>query len=648
MGEQAISAVDTTDEQQLRAFMRAILDDLQALEQMIDLGMIESGVRRVGAEQEMFIVDRTGSPAPLAMELLAELPSDTFTTELARFNLEANLQPRLFEGDCLSSLHQELLQVVAMARAAAARRGADILLTGILPTIRLEDLGIEAMCPKPRYKLLNDTMLRLKGGEFRTMIKGLDELQVSHDNILLEACNTSFQVHFQVGPQEFAKLYNLAQAVTAPVLAAAVNSPTLLQHRLWRETRIALFQQSVDARSAAHQARGARTRVRFGERWVQDSIMEIYREDVARFRVVLARGIEEDPLAVVARGEAPPLTALRLHNGTIYRWNRPCYGVIDGKAHLRIESRAFPSGPSVTDEVANGAFFFGLMSQLLDEYGPIDQLLNFDDVNGNFTAAARLGLQAQLTWVGGQSYKATDLILDTLLPLARAGLARKQIRSEDIDRYLGVIEARCTNLQTGAAWALNSLSHMGGKGTVEQRYRTIALGMLERQKQDTPVHSWDVADVDEESDWRASYRTVGQYMITDLFTVGPKEHVDLAASVMTWEHIRHVPVENDEGQLVGLVTYRDLLHLLASRPRGGDQAVSVETIMKQEVKTATPQTPTVEAIRMLRESGVGCLPVVDADGKLVGMVTEDELLRVASVLLEAELGRLPGRREGSP
>jgi len=635
MGEQN---VEELRQEELRSFTRAILDDLQALEFMLEkTDLIESGVRRVGAEQEMFIVDPSGSPAPKVTEFIDKLDPRYFTTELARFNLEANLTPRSFNGKCLTLIEDEITRAVAQARKQAQSIGADIFLTGILPTLALSDLGLDAMTPLPRYRALNDALSRLKGGKFKTMIKGLDELQASHDNILLEACNTSFQIHFQVSPEEFAPLYNLAQAVTAPVLAPAVNSPTLLQHRLWRETRIALFQQSIDMRTQVHQARGDRTRVHFGDRWVKDSIIEIFREDIARFRVMLSTGVEEDPIAMAQAGKPPSLAALRLHNGTVYRWNRPCYGVVGDIAHLRIENRVLPAGPTVVDEVANAAFFFGLMSAIPQEYGRIEDVLDFDVVKGNFTSAARHGLRAQFGWVGGKEYKASELILDHLLPLAREGLDSKGIDSSDSDKYLGILEERVRSGNTGAQWMLGSLAKMNGDGTREERYRALVVGGLARQKTNQPVHTWEHAAVSESQDWRHSYRRVSQFMARDLFTVRADDIVDLAASLMEWEHIRNVPVEDDEGKLIGLVTYRDLLRMVARRINGKEGPIAVKDIMATEIQTVSPETPTLEALRRMRDDKIGCLPVVSETGELVGIVSDRDLLKVAATLMEKQL-----------
>jgi len=595
--------------------------------------MFETGVRRIGAEQEMFLVDRTMGPAPVATDILARTDDPRLTTELARFNLEANTTPHVFGGDCLRKLEQELVDVVAKARAVANECGAHVLLVGILPTLRKSDLGLDNMTPNPRYFALNRAMSKLRGGDFHVLIKGLDELETTHDNVMLESCNTSFQVHFQVAPKEFARLYNVAQAVTAPVLAAAVNSPVLLGRRLWAETRVALFQRSVDARSTAHQQRGLRPRVSFGDAWVKDTVLEIFREDIALFRVVLGQQEYQSSRAELNAGRVPKLQALRLHNGTVYRWNRACYGWAESGAHLRIENRVLPAGPTILDEVANAAFYFGLMSGVTSEYEDIAKVMEFDDAKNNFFAAARHGLGAQFRWVGGESYTASGLILERLLPLARAGLRRSQIDEEDITRYLDIIEARVRSQQTGATWALRSLAQMAPHTSLDQRHRRITKAMLEHQLagQD-PVHTWEPCQINRDEAWRDAYRTVGQIMSTQLLTVRPEDLVDLAASMMDWEKIRHVPVEDDEGRLVGIVSHRAILRLVA-RGQGGTDQVVVKDIMRRDPVSVTPQTPTIEAMKLMRDKGVGSLPVVEGD-KLVGIVTEHDLIDVSAKLLE--------------
>jgi CBS domain-containing protein/gamma-glutamyl:cysteine ligase YbdK (ATP-grasp superfamily) len=629
MGTQDIR--DKTDNEGMRTFVRALLEDVRALEAMINQeGLFESDVRRIGAEQEMFLVDRALRPANRALAALEHLPRASFTTELGQFNLEANLSPHVLGGSCLSDLEKELRGMLDQASAAAEKCGARVVLTGILPTLEKRDLGMESMTPIPRYYQLNHVMRELRGGEFRTLIKGLDQLETTHDNVMLEACNTSFQIHFQVAPREFAKLYNVAQVVTAPVLAAAVNSPVLLRHRLWHETRVALFQQSVDTRSEVHASRGGRQRVSFGDDWIDDSVLEIFRDDIARFRVLIATELDESPLALLEQGKIPELKALRLHNGTIYRWNRPCYGVSGGRPHLRIENRVLPAGPTVIDEMANAAFYFGLMCAVADEYGDVREAIPFSDAQENFLAAARYGLQARLKWFGGKSVGADELVHE-LIPIARQGLVDHDLDSDEVDRYLGVLDERVARGRTGAQWMLDSLDGMHASRP-DERYRALTAAICAQQQAGKPVHEWELARVQGTEDIRDSYRTVGQIMTTDLFTVHPEDLIDLAASVMDWEHLRHVPVEDQEGKLVGLVTYRSLLRTVG---QGAERArmVAVREIMRTDPVAIGPETPTIEAIELMRRERCGCLPVVEED-RLVGIVTESDFIHVSAMLLE--------------
>ncbi|GAB4200956.1 MAG: glutamate-cysteine ligase family protein [Wenzhouxiangellaceae bacterium] len=630
MGEQNIRA--NVDEETRRRFMKALLNELRALELMLERGCFERGARRIGAEQEMFLLDQSNRPAWRSMELLERMQDERFTHELGLFNIESNLSPQNYQGNCLRRMEDELNEVYQKAWEYAGKIGCQIAMVGILPTLSKPDLSLEAMVPTARYHALNEAILKLRGSEFQVSINGLDQLSFKHDNLMLEACNTSFQTHFQVEAEEFAHLYNIAQAISGPVLAAAVNSPILLGKRLWQESRIAVFEHSVDARSDAHTARGLKPRVHFGDHWVNQSVVEIFREDIARFRVILTMDTEDDPIGIVEAGGIPKLNALRLHNGTVYRWNRACYGISDnGQPHLRIEHRILPSGPSVPDAIANAAFFFGLMSGMSRKTEDVTRHIDFADVKSNFLAVAREGLRAQQAWFNETQMPASELILKELLPLAEDGLRSAEIDAQDIEHYLGIIEKRVSTRRTGARWQLESLARMNNKGSMDERLRSITAAMVRQQREGKPIHEWQLAEFCEQQDWRDSYRTVGQYMTTDLFTVRPDDIVDFAASLMEWRHIRHVPVEDDSGHLLGLISHRALLRLIA---RGeNDSNVTVKDIMRPDPVTATPETTTVEAIRLMRERRLSCLPVV-RDGKLVGILTEHDLIVVSSRLLE--------------
>jgi CBS domain-containing protein/gamma-glutamyl:cysteine ligase YbdK (ATP-grasp superfamily) len=635
MGDPDVSTSADSDQQ--RGFVKALLDDVRALERMLETGMIESGVRRIGAEQEMFLVDEAMRPTGIADRVLASANDERLTTELGRFNIEANLSPRLFGGACLSEMEAEMREVVELTRRAAADNDAHVVLCGILPTLRHADLSLDNMTKLPRYAELNRVMKRMRGDDFHIVIKGTDEIDISHDNVMLESCNTSFQIHFQVSAAEFAPLYNLAQAITGPVLAASVNSPVLFGSRLWHETRIALFQHSVDTRTKSHKARQTRARVSFGEKWVDESVLEIFREDIARFRSILAKDVEiPDPLDMVARGEAPDLDALKLHNGTVYRWNRACYGVGDGKPHLRIEHRLLPSGPSIVDEVANAAFFFGLMSGMASVYPDIRTAMSFDDAKANFQTAARHGLESRLRWVDGREHAAPELIRRHLIPIARQGLRDAGVDHGDIDRFLGVLDERVARKRTGSQWLLDSYARFDDDVQPQQRARTLTSAMIAGAETGNPVHRWPLAGTPGRHESRHDFLTVGQFMTTDLFTLHPEDLVDLAASVMDWEHIRHVPVEDEDGHLVGLVSHRALLRMIAhgGTPEG---VKAVRDIMRKDPVTITPETPTLNAMQIMRERRVGCLPVLNEDERLVGIVTERDLIGVSTRLLEKYL-----------
>jgi CBS domain-containing protein/gamma-glutamylcysteine synthetase len=638
MGRHDVQKTENAEE--LRLFARALLRDLRAFEKMLDQGLFETEVRRIGAEQEMFLVDQEFRPAMTAMEILDLVDDPHFTTELGLFNLECNLDPITLGNSALRNLETQLNELLTKVKEAAQQVDTEVLLTGILPTLEKADLTLDNMTPKPRYAALNEAMNRMRGERYHLYIKGRHELNVTHDNVMLEACNTSFQVHFQVKPESFARLYNIAQTVAAPVLAAAVNSPLLFGRQLWRETRIALFQQSVDTRSPAGHMRQLPSRVSFGRRWVDESVAEIYKEDISRFRILMSTEVAEDPFEVLDRGEAPRLAALCLHNGTIYRWNRPCYGISsNGTPHLRIENRVLPSGPSPIDEIANAALWFGLMNGIDKLYSDVTRIMDFDVARENFVSACRHGLTAHFDWPDRQDVSAQALLLEELIPLAREGLKDLRIDSSDVDRYLGVIEERVERLRTGASWLVDSYSNMKAEGNRAECLSALVAATLSRQRTGKPVHTWDPAALWEAGESRRYYARVGQLMTTDLFTVNQDELVDVVACVMNWHHIRHVPVEDGDHRIVGLVTHRSLLRLLAENAASneGQQPVPVSQIMHKEVVTVSPDTPTLEAIRIMKERKISCLPVVDQRQRLVGIVSERDFMAIADHLVEAYL-----------
>jgi len=622
-----------------RIFMKSLLRDLQALELMIERGMIESGVSRIGAEQEMFLVDESWRPASVSDAFLKEVNDDHFTTELAKFNVEFNADPHTFAGNCLSEMEGQITTLLHKAYGAAQRLGVHVALVGILPTIEKKDLSTSNITDRARYFALNDALNRLRGGPYELRIIGVDELSVTHDSVMLEACNTSFQVHFQVSAEDFADKYNVAQVVTAPVMCASVNSPFLFGKRLWRETRIALFQQSIDTRASSRDLREFRPRVSFGTNWVRDSVLEIFQEDIARFRTLFMDEPTDDPVELVRAGKVPELNSLRLHNGTVYRWNRACYGISEGVPHLRIENRVLPSGPTPIDEVANAALWFGLMRGVSDEYGDVTKTMDFEDAAANFHESSVRGLEAQLTWFGSRHMPARELLLNTCIPLAREGLRASGIDADDIDRYMGVIEARVETGRTGARWLLDSNAALlkGNSNSAtgrDERMTCLTANLIANQTSGWPVSQWETLSPSSAVRHRDHVRTVGQFMARDLFTVRDTDVIDLAASLMEWRHLRHIPVEDDKHRLVGIVSHRGILRCLTSGK--ATHSIPVSDVMTANPLSVSPETTTLDAMHLMRDNRVGALPVV-SDGVLVGIVTEHDYVEIAAPLLEQYL-----------
>ena len=632
--------VESHDEAALREFTRHLIQDVRALEHMLEERMFERGIRRIGAEQEMFLVDERSRPAPIIDDVLEHNTDDRIVTELTRFNLEFNMSPIEYGGDCFREMEEVTNDFISRVREMVQAEGGEPILTGILPTIQLSELTLDHMTPRPRYFALNDAITRLRGGPGQFQIRGIDELFVKHDSIMLEGCNTSFQTHFQVTPEEFPRFYNIAQVVAGPCLAAATNSPLLFGKRLWRETRIALFEQAVDTRSSNLYLREMSPRVHFGNGWVDESVTEIFKEDISRFRVLLTTELNEDPFEKLEQGGVPKLEALQLHNGTVYRWNRACYGITDGKPHLRIENRILPSGPSVVDEIANSVFWFGLVSGLASQYDDISEVIDFSDAKNNFISSARYGLASQFTWIDERQVPARELILKKLLPLAKDGLRVSDINEDDAEYYLDIIKSRVESGQTGSQWQLDSLANMK-EGTRAERLGALVAGMVERQKEGKPVHEWSLATLDEGYSPESMQKSrVEDYMDTDLFTVHEQETVEFVAYLMDWQRIRHVLVEDHKHRLVGLVSHRSLLRHMAEREKAPEGGMPVGEIMVRDPVSVPPDLPTVKAIELMREHQIGALPVV-RDDQLVGIITESDFIDVAGKLLDERFGEHP-------
>jgi gamma-glutamyl:cysteine ligase YbdK (ATP-grasp superfamily) len=444
-----------------------------------------------GLELELNLIDTEAEPAMRNAEVLAELADPSFQTELGRFNLEINLAPRLIAGRGFDDYESDLLASLARADERARKADARLALIGILPTLTQRHAVLENLSPDPRYRVLNEQIVSARGEDITLEIRGAERLQAFTDSIAPEAACTSAQFHLQVAPDDFANYWNASQAIAGIQVAVGANSPYLFGKQLWAETRIALFEQATDTRPDELKAQGVRPRVWFGERWIT-SIFDLFEENVRYFPALLPICEDEDPVEALRAGQVPRLSELRLHNGTIYRWNRPIYDIMNDRAHLRVENRVLPAGPTVIDLLANAAFYFGLVRELAEADRPVWSQLTFSQAEENFHVAARHGLDARVFWPRAGELRAKDLVLERLLPRAGDGLDRFGVDPAIRDRLLGVIEQRCVTGRNGATWQTSTVEALERDRGLD---RPAALREMLRRYADflptnTPVHTW--------------------------------------------------------------------------------------------------------------------------------------------------------------
>jgi hypothetical protein len=445
---------------------------------------------QIGLEIELNLVDELGMPSMKNVEVLGAIADSSWASELGQFNLEINVPPRPLAGDALAQLERGVLASLGHAGRRARQAGSQLVMIGILPTLRESDVGEHAMSANPRFRLLNEQIIAARGEEMRIFIEGRERLLTHVDTITPEAACTSVQCHVQVSPETFASYWNAAQAIAGAQVAVAANSPFLFGRELWRETRLILFEQVTDTRPDELKEQGVRPRVWFGERWIT-SAFDLFAENLRYFPALLPLCETEDPAQVLDNGRIPHLAELTLHNGTIYRWNRPVYAVVDGKPQLRLENRVLPAGPTVADIMANAAFYCGLVRALAEAERPVWSQMSFAAAADNLAEGARHGIDARLYWPGLGVVPVTELVLRRLLPIAVEGLRRWGVDSADSERLLGVIEQRCLAGRTGAVWQSEAVRRLGHGGT--DRYEALRLmtqGYIERMTTNQPVHCW--------------------------------------------------------------------------------------------------------------------------------------------------------------
>ena len=472
MGQEITSSRFT--EKDFLRFHHRVVAETALLGQWLREGLLDGGEPMAGCELEAWLVDEQGMPAAVNQPFLEALNDPMVVPELSTFNVELNTRPHRFGRGLFEAFHRDLDALWRRCEEQAEELGAHLVMIGILPTVRKSDLTLANISALQRYQALNEQVLRMRDGKpLQLDIRAAEHLYTQHHDVMLEAATTSFQIHLKIGAERAGRAYNLSKMVSAPMVALSANSPWLFGHDLWDETRIPLFEQAV-AVGASDYSR----RVTFGVRYVRESIFEVFAANRDRYPVLLPQLMDE-PVERLAH--------LRLHNGTIWRWNRPLVGFDDqGRPHIRIEHRVVPSGPSPLDVVANAAFYFGLMTELLESEPEPESRLPFATCRDNFYRAACQGLEARVEWFDDRRGSVAELCEQRLLPQARAGLLRMGLERAEVDRWMEIVQHRVTSRQTGARWQRRWVEAHG------RQFPGLVLDYLEHQNSGRPVHRWGV------------------------------------------------------------------------------------------------------------------------------------------------------------
>jgi gamma-glutamyl:cysteine ligase YbdK (ATP-grasp superfamily) len=491
MGDE-VSQVRFSREQRQR-YREKVRLCLDVFERMLSSASFDSEDPLTGLEIELNLVDAGYQPFFGNVEVLEAITDPAFQTELGAFNIEFNVPPRSPAGRAMLDLEDDLRSSLNAAQAKANDSGGNIVMVGILPTLLQQHVDSPRwMSPSARYLALNDSVFAARGEDIQLDISGVERLSTFASTLAPEAACTSVQLHLQVDPQDFAPTWNAAQVLAGPQLALGANSPYFLGRELWRETRIELFGQSTDTRPQELRNQGVRPRVWFGERWVT-SIFDLFEENVRYFPALLPEVSDEDPVAELDAGRAPKLQELRLHNGTIWRWNRPVYDVVDGQPHVRVENRVLPAGPTVVDVLANAAFYYGALRVLSEEDRPVWSKMTFSTAEENFIACAQRGIDARVYWPGLGDVTVDELVLRRLLPMAHEGLERWGVAAPARDRFLGAIEQRAKSGRNAATWQVDTVHALQRRGADRVEALTGMLQLYcEGMHANEPVHTWPV------------------------------------------------------------------------------------------------------------------------------------------------------------
>ena len=601
-------------------FINQLTSDIELLQGLITNNILED-YDRIGAEQEFCLIDENFRANPINETIFSKCKKHGFVTEIAKFNMELNIEPIDLNRNSMRKMENVLLEKMKIVEAIAKKYNSDIIMTGILPTVRKHDLQLKNITNNQRYFDLCNAINEFRDKKYNIRISGLDELIFQHDSPLIEGCNTGFQFHLQIAPNIFHKMYNFAQLIAGPVLATSVNSPILFGKRLWNETRIAVFQQATDTRIIGDYHLESLPRVTFGNKWLKKSLIEIFKEDITRYKILL-KSLQQKRSTRINK-KLPQLKALTLHNSTVYRWNRPCYGIYNKKPSIRIENRMLPAGPTIIDEVANSTFWLGLMmfyknSNIED----IDKIMVFDDARINFYAAAQQGIDATFKWFNGKRIEARKLILNELIPKAAIGLSSINLNPKDIDKYLNVIKERTSTRQNGSRWIIDSYDILSKKFSKQNTLTTITSEIIRYQKTNQPVHTWKKPKHSVVIN-NPSKLLVEECMDRDIKSINETDVFELAYQINQWEPTNYMVAVNKHGEITGTLdhkVFKNKKNILERRK------ILVKNIMNKRKQYVKPNMTIEQSIDIMNTTKKEILPVVE-NKLFIGIIQKKNLLQ---------------------
>ena len=601
-------------------FINRLTEDIDSLERLISENILED-YDRIGAEQEFCLIDNNFRANPINEKILKKIKSHGFVTEIAKFNMELNIDPIDLGRHALKKMENVLLEKMKIVEEVAEKNNSNIILTGILPTVRKYDLRFQNITNHQRYFDLCNAISKSRGEKYKIRISGLDELVFQHDSPLIEGCNTGFQFHLQIGSKIFHKMYNFAQLIAAPVLATSVNSPMLFGKRLWNETRIAVFQQATDTRIIGNYHLESLPRVTFGNGWLKNSLIEIFKEDITRYKILL-KSLQHQKTKI-SNKNLPKLNALTLHNSTVYRWNRPCYGIYNKKPSIRIENRMLPAGPTIVDEIANSAFWLGLlMFYKNSDIESLEGIMKFDDARINFYAAAQQGIDATFKWFNGKRIEARKLILNELIPKAAIGLSSIHINPKDIDKYLTIIKERTSTRQNGARWTIDAYDKLTEKFSKQNTLTTITSEIIRNQKNNQPVHTWSIPKHSVVIN-NPSQLLIEECMDRDVNSINENDVFELAHQINNWTNKNYMVVVNENSKITGIIN--DSVFNCDKNIRNRKK-IMIKKIMIKRPKTIHPHATIKDTLQIMEKNKINILPVVE-DKLFIGIIQKHNLIQ---------------------